>query len=170
MFVVISITPILCLAMISLLNQPIYANECQAFITTSPSSADVYVGGNLIGQSPILHFVGFPFSADIRVEMKGFETCTQHIDVELDEHKQVNAVLTPLEGVVTVTTTVSTIVTTTITAITTAMTTTTAITIATTTIVANTITITSAVTTASTLIVTSTTKELGTTITSKVTE
>tara|TARA_B100002003_G_C13957399_1_gene463900 strand:+ start:65 stop:355 length:291 start_codon:yes stop_codon:yes gene_type:complete len=93
--------------MISLLSQPIYANECKAFITTPSSGADVYVGGNLIGQSRILPLVGFPFLADIRVEMEDFETCTQHIDVEFDEHKQVNAVLTSLEGVVTVLTTLS---------------------------------------------------------------
>jgi len=75
-FVVISITPILLITMISLLSPPTYANSCQAFISSTPTGADVFVDGRLIGQSPILHWVGVPFEADIRLEMEGFETWT----------------------------------------------------------------------------------------------
>jgi len=84
-------------AIISLFSQPIYANECQATITSTPSDADVYVDGKLIGQSPTTYLVGSPFSATITVEKEGYETWTTNIVVSLSEHKQVNAVLTPLQ-------------------------------------------------------------------------
>lgn len=114
-FTIFLLASILFSGMFSLVTQPAYANSCQAFITTTPSDADVFVDGRLIGKSPILHFVGVPFEADIRVEAEGFETWTQHIVVEFDEHKQVNAVLTPLQinlqDQVTVTKTVTTTIT-----------------------------------------------------------
>ena len=57
------------------------------------------------------------------MELEGYETWTQHINVQFNEHKQVNAVLTPLQTnpqeLVTVTKTVSTTITTTITSTTT---------------------------------------------------
>ena len=183
-----ALIPMLLFSMIGSLIPSTYAvTECEAIITSKPSGATVYVDGLKVGKTPYTHFVGDPFRAIIRVEMEGFETFEETVDVGSYEHKEVHAVLVALGGEMdpdpmvpaTITTTVSTTVTST------SLTTTTA----TTTIAANTITTTatatvtstlpaqtatttvaSAVTTGTTLTVTSTAKESGTTITSEITE
>ena len=154
--------------------------ECEAIITSVPRGANVYIDGELKGQTPYEHFVGSPFEADIRVEMEGFETWEEHIIVGVREHKLVEAILTPLQAgngeseavtktvTSTVTTTSSTTITTTATTTiaadtitttttitTTSPTTITSTTTATTTISANTVTVTSEITTATTSTITS---------------
>ncbi len=178
-FVVVAIVSMSMVAMSGLLSQPAYADSCAANITSDPSEADVYVDGVLVGKSPYFHWVGVPFRATITLEKEGFETWTTDINVALDEHKQVNAVLTPLEdGAVTVTKTVSTTLTTTrsttITTTTTATTTvaavTTSITVTSTSTATTTLVTTSPVTSSTTLTVTSVTTEKASTVTSEVTE
>ena len=145
-----ALIPMLLFSMIGSLIPSTYAvTECEAIITSKPSGATVYVDGTKVGKTPYTHFVGDPFRAIIRVEMEGFETFEETVDVGSYEHKEVHAVLVALGGEMdpdpmvpaTITTTVSTTVTST------SLTTTTA----TTTIAANTITTTATATVTSTL-------------------
>ena len=109
-FAVIIITPLLLIAMISLLSQPTYAEE-EAFIVSIPSGADVYIDGIFIAKTPLTYSRDMPFSADIRIEMEGFETWISRLNIELDEREQVVAVLEPIgggiQGAITVTQTVT---------------------------------------------------------------
>lgn len=169
---VVAIAPILYILMVGTSFHIVYANSCQAYITSDPIDADVYIDGRLLGKTPYLHFVGIPFTANITLEKEGYETWTAIIDVALDEHKQVNAVLKPLEvGAITVTKTVTTSVTLTnptkITTTTTATSTTTETTSVSATVTSVT---TSLITSSTTFTVTSTTTEPSLVVTSEVTK
>lgn len=120
-FVWIIITPLLLIAIISLLSQSTYADE-EAYIISIPTNASVYMDDAFIGRTPQLINQGMPFFATIRIEMEGFETWSTNINVELDEREQVLAVLVPIggdiqgaiQGAITVTTTATKTVTTTV--------------------------------------------------------
>lgn len=74
----------------------VYAPICGLDIKTSVPGAKVYVDGEYVGESPVVHIIYSPGLVKLRVEKEGYVTWEDYVDVPWNDIAEVKIDLEPI--------------------------------------------------------------------------